>query len=104
VLEPLASESVPLPEITPDRVAAILYTSGTTARPKGVTHTHVSLIAATEMMSSLGLNETDILLAATQMMHIAGLSCVLLPGISNGGTVVLLPLFDAGQSLGLIER
>jgi long-chain acyl-CoA synthetase len=104
VLEPLAPESVALPEITPDRVAAILYTSGTTARPKGVTHTHVSLIAATEMMSSLGVNEADILLAATQMMHIAGLTCVLLPGISNGGTVVLLPVFDAGQSLDLIER
>jgi long-chain acyl-CoA synthetase len=104
VLEPTDAENVALPEVTPDRVTAILYTSGTTARPKGVMHTHVSLIAATEMMSSLGLGETDVLLAATQMMHIAALSCVLLPGISNGGTVVLLPSFDAAQTLDLIER
>jgi long-chain acyl-CoA synthetase len=104
-LEAAESDSVlSLPKVTPDRVAAILYTSGTTARPKGVIHTHISLIAATELMLSLGLEETDTLLAVTQMMHIAALSGVLLPGISSGGTVVLLPSFDAAQSLDLIER
>jgi acyl-CoA synthetase (AMP-forming)/AMP-acid ligase II len=102
--ETAESESVALPEVTPDQVAAILYTSGTTARPKGVIHTHVSLIGATELMSSLGVDETHTLLAATQMVHIAALSCVLLPGISRGGTVVLLPAFDAAKSLDLIER
>jgi long-chain acyl-CoA synthetase len=103
-LEAKELEGVALSEVTPDRVAAILYTSGTTARPKGVMHTHISLIAATELMSSLGVDETHTLLAATQMMHIAALSCALLPGISKGGTVVLLPAFDAGHCLDLIER
>ena len=93
-----------LPEVSADEVAAVLYTSGTTARPKGVMHTHVSLIGATELMASLGLDETHTLLAATQMVHIAALSCVLLPGLSCGATVVLLPMFDAVQSLDLIER
>jgi long-chain acyl-CoA synthetase len=55
-------------------------------------------------MSSLGLDETHTLLAVTQMVHIAALGCVLLPGISCGGTVVLLPAFDAAQALDLIER
>jgi long-chain acyl-CoA synthetase len=55
-------------------------------------------------MSSLGLDETHTLLAATQMVHIAALGCVLLPGISNGATVVSLPAFDAAASLDLIER
>ncbi len=103
-LETTESGSVALPEVTADQVAAILYTSGTTARPKGVMHTHVSLIGATELMASLGLDETHTLLAATQMVHIAALSCVLLPGISCGATVVLLPLFDPVQSLDMIER
>ena len=103
-LETDGSGSVTLPEVTPDRVAAILYTSGTTARPKGVMHTHVSLIAASGLMSSMGLDETHIMLGATQMVHIAALSCVLLPGISNGGTVVLIPAFDAAHFLNLIER
>jgi len=96
--------NVQLPKISPEQVAAILYTSGTTARPKGVKHTHVSLIAQTGMASILGLNGNDTLLAATQMVHIAGLSCVLLSGIACGATVVLLPAFDAAQCLDLIER
>jgi long-chain acyl-CoA synthetase len=103
-LETTESGNAGLPEITPDRVAAILYTSGTTARPKGVMHTHISLIAAAGLVCSLGLDETHVLLAVTQIVHIAALIAVLLPGIVNGGTVVLLPAFDASQSLDLVER
>jgi long-chain acyl-CoA synthetase len=93
-----------LPIVTPDQVAAILYTSGTTARPKGVMHTHISLIGCTELMASLGFNETDVPLAATQLVHIAALACVLLPGIRCGCTVILLPVFDAAHAVDLIER
>ena len=96
--------TIALPDVTPDRVAAILYTSGTTARPKGVIHTHVSLMAASGLMSSLGLDHTHTVLAATQMVHIAALGCVLLPGMFNGATVVLVPAFDPMQALDLIER
>ena len=93
-----------LPDVSADRVAAILYTSGTTAAPKGVMHTHVSLTGSAELMISLGLDETHTLLAVTQMVHIAALGCVLLPGITCGGTVVLLPAFDGGAALDLIEQ
>jgi long-chain acyl-CoA synthetase len=103
-LDAAALGNVGLPEVSPERVAAVLYTSGTTARPKGVMHTHVSLTGATELMRLLGIDETDTLLAVTQMVHIAALSCVLLPGISCRATVVLLPLFDGAQALDLIER
>jgi acyl-CoA synthetase (AMP-forming)/AMP-acid ligase II len=90
-----------LSDVTPDQVAAIMYTSGTTARPKEVMHTHISLIGATEMMCSLGISEASSLLAVSQLMHIAALVCVLLPGISRGSAVVLLPAFEAGQLLDL---
>jgi long-chain acyl-CoA synthetase len=93
-----------LPDVMPDQVAAVLYTSGTTARPKGVMHTHISLIGSTELMASLGIGETDVPLAVTQMVHIAALACVLLPGIRCGCTVVLLPAFDAVNAIQLIER
>ena len=104
VLDSMQPDIAHLPSISPELVAAILYTSGTTARPKGVMHTHVSLIAQTGMASILGLKGNDTLLAATQMVHIAALSCVLLSGIACGATVVLLPTFDPAQCLDLIER
>ena len=44
-------------------VAAILCTSGTTVRPKGVVHTHSWLIATAEFTSSLGLDGSDMSLA-----------------------------------------
>jgi long-chain acyl-CoA synthetase len=96
--------SAPLPELTPEKIAAVLYTSGTTARPKGVMHTHISLIGCTELMASLGFNETDVPLAVTQMVHIAALACALLPALRCGCTIVLLPVFDAAQAVDLIER
>jgi long-chain acyl-CoA synthetase len=61
-------------------------------------------MAASGLMTSLGLGENDTLLAVTQMVHIAALVCVLLPGLASGATIVLLPLFDAAQCLDLIER
>jgi long-chain acyl-CoA synthetase len=102
--ETTESESIVLPEVSPDQVAAILYTSGTTAQPKGVTHTHHSLNRTSELMCSLGLDASHTLLAVTQMMHIAALGCALLPGIYSGGTVVLLPAFEASRCLDSIER
>ncbi|MBV8206493.1 MAG: AMP-binding protein [Acidobacteria bacterium] len=93
---------VPLPEVSPESVAAILYTSGTTARPKGVMHTHISLTGGPQLMASLGLDESHTLLAVTQMLHISALSCVLLPAIACGATVVLLPVFEAAEALDAI--
>jgi len=95
---------ITLPEVSPEKVAAVLYTSGTTARPKGVMHSHISLTGGTELMYRLGVDENHVMLAVTQMMHIAAFGCMLLPGIRCGATVVLMPAFDPGQSLDLIQR
>jgi long-chain acyl-CoA synthetase len=103
-LKTTEAESVALPEVGPEWVATILYTSGTTAQPKGVTHTHQSLICTSELMCLIGLDETHTFLVVTQMMHIAAIACVLLPAISNGATVVLLPAFDAARCLDEIEE
>jgi len=103
-LETADSAAPPLPDVAPHTVAAILYTSGTTARPKGVMHTHISLTGSAQLMLELGLDETHTALAATQMLHISALACALIPQILCGGTVVLLPAFDAGAALNAIER
>jgi long-chain acyl-CoA synthetase len=93
-----------LPEVDADQPALIIYTSGTTARPKGVTHTHRTLICTAEGMASIGVDGSQIILVMTTMMHASGLYCDLLPTILGGTTAVLAPAFEAGVVLDLIER
>ena len=64
-----ASEAPRLPEVDADQPALIIYTSGTTAHPKGVTHTHRTLICTAEGMAGIGVDGSQIILVMTTMMH-----------------------------------
>jgi long-chain acyl-CoA synthetase len=88
-----------LPQVDADEAAIILYTSGTTARPKGVTHSHrTSLIAA----RADGVGSADVSAVVTPMAHMAGF-VVLLACIDAGATAVMSARFDADQLLDDIE-
>ena len=103
-LPALAAGNEPsLAEVRDDQPAAILYTSGSTARPKGVTHTHRTLREAVRMIADL-VDSEDIVLTMTPMMHAIGLSLALLPSVSLGIPTVLLPAFEPGAVLDAIER
>jgi long-chain acyl-CoA synthetase len=93
----------PLPEVDPTQPAVILYTSGTTARPNGVTHTHRSLLAIALLWASLPIGHDDTVFPITQLMHASGLSLVL-AALHQGTTAVLLRTFDPAAALDLIER
>jgi long-chain acyl-CoA synthetase len=101
---PAGLESGLLPEIEPSQIAAVLYTSGTTARPKGVTHTHATLTATIGLMNALGLDGTHTTIFMVSVMHASGLMCLLIPTLSQGSTAVLLPAFDAAEALDTIQR
>ncbi len=101
-LPPEAADA--LPEVPSNAHALILYTSGTTARPKGVTHTHQSLLDTARLMAGVAPQSFDTVLVMTQMMHTSGINCDLLPAILKGGTSVLVPAFNAALVLDLIER
>lgn len=103
-LPEFTGDSEPLPEVDPDAPAMILYTSGTTARPKGVVHTQRTLFedGRAAILCAIGSDERP--LAISQMAHIAALVCVYLPALIQGASAVLLPTFDAAAALDAIER
>jgi fatty-acyl-CoA synthase len=89
----------------PDDMAAILYTSGTTGKPKGCVHTHRTI-----MHSTMGavrweqICQDSVILSTAPMFHVTGMQHSLNAGILAGATIVLLPRWDPAAAGHLIER
>ncbi len=81
-----------------ERVVQLLYTSGTTARPKGVMFTNANFIYAAEVFrASSGLRQDDRHLIALPLFH-AGAQChALWPSVISGASVAILSRFSAGR-------
>ncbi len=89
----------------PEAPAVILFTSGSTSQPKGVTHAHASMRhTITVQAESQELRDDDVNLITLATCHIAGLFGQLLPTLASGGTCILHPHFDAGLAASEIER
>jgi long-chain acyl-CoA synthetase len=90
----------------PDDTAVVLYTSGTTGRPKGAELTHFNLVCNAEYCASslLPLNPRTVALAALPLFHSFGQTLLQNAVLSAGGTVVLMSRFDPGAALGLMQK
>ncbi len=85
------SQAQPSPSISEEDVAVILYTSGTTGRPKGAQLTHLGIIhSALTFARCHGLTESDRGLVAVPLSHVTGLVGVALSTMIAGGCVVLM--------------
>jgi long-chain acyl-CoA synthetase len=98
----------PLAEVAgrdPSDTAVILYTSGTTGTPKGAELTHGNLARNAEVSRQLfGIGPQSVILGSLPLFHSFGQTCTLNATLLAGGTVTLLPRFDAGRALEIVER
>jgi fatty-acyl-CoA synthase len=91
--------------VTHDDQALILYTSGTTGRPKGAVLSHGNLIwNALNAIVDSDISSREVSLMVSPLFHAAALGMGLLPVLMKGGTLVLEAGFDAGRALMLIEK
>jgi acyl-CoA synthetase (AMP-forming)/AMP-acid ligase II len=99
-----ATPEFPRPKISPDDPHILAYTSGTTADPKGVVHSHNTLLAevrATRECS--GGDQHDVFLSPNPIGHIAGIFTALIAPFVYGYKIVLMDLWDPALALQLIQ-
>jgi len=102
-----ASPEPPLVDVDEHDPAFIMYTSGTTGRPKGAVLSHFNLVMNTyNMIATMGIvGDDEVWLSGLPLFHIGGLDGIL-PYLLLGGTSVILPSgqFDAAQVVDLFEQ
>jgi long-chain acyl-CoA synthetase len=106
--EQMVGAASPIVEVTGTAdadTAVILYTSGTTGTPKGAELTHGNLSRNAQVALSLfGLGDEAVVLGALPLFHSFGQTCSMNATIAEGGTLTLIPRFDPGKALEIIQR
>ena len=96
-----------LAELRPDpnEVTLLIFTSGTTGEPKGVVHTHNTVVAANAALPErLGITSDSVLHMASTLAHLTGFLYGARLGVQNGATAVLQDVWDAREFVALVEK
>jgi long-chain acyl-CoA synthetase len=107
--EQLVQEQDPVEDVaerSAEDTAVILYTSGTTGKPKGAELTHSNLATNCRIAAeSLGeITDEDTALGALPLFHSFGQTCTMNSCIAMGATMSMLPRFEPEKALEIIER
>jgi long-chain acyl-CoA synthetase len=89
-----------------DDTAVILYTSGTTGKPKGaeLTHRNMASNAATTVDALIQVGPEDVILGCLPLFHVFGLTCGLNAAVRAAALLTLVPRFDAAKALAVVAR
>jgi long-chain acyl-CoA synthetase len=105
----LLTEHDPVTEVVPrddDDTAVLLYTSGTTGRPKGAELTHANLATNADLTAEtlICLEPEDVVMGCLPLFHCFGLTCGLNAAVVAGACLTLVPRFDPAKALEVIAR
>jgi long-chain acyl-CoA synthetase len=90
---------------SPADPAVIIYTSGTTGVPKGAVLSHITLYMNADIPGRLfGFGDDDVVVVALPLFHVFGLSSIMNTCVLLGGTMSLVPRFEAAAVLDVIQR
>jgi len=108
-LEDEAKEAEPVVTYEPQHpfaTATILYTSGTTGKPKGAEGCHLALVEQvnTLLAGTLDMTADDVILGCLPLFHTFGQTCVMNVGFRAGATIVMVPKFDGPTALALLNE
>ncbi|WP_309141164.1 AMP-binding protein [Novosphingobium sp. G106] len=105
LLDDIPDEVVPVAERTPEDLAAILYTSGTTGRSKGAMLTHGNLLSNAMTLKALwGWRHDDVLIHILPIYHVHGLFVALHGALLAGATVLFHRGFDSAAVIADFAR
>lgn len=104
-LEDLAADAEPIDRqegMNPLDPATLLYTSGTTGRPKGAVGSHFALVEQVNvaLLDLFDLRHEDVIFGGLPLFHTFGQTCVMNVAFRRGATMVLLPRFEPAAALG----
>ena len=92
-------------ERAPGDLAALLYTSGTTGKPKGAMLTHANLYSNAQVLhEAWGFRAGDVLLHMLPIFHTHGLFVACHTSLLNGSPMIFCPRFDAAEACRLLPR
>lgn len=105
LIENAGALDAPQPQLTPKDVSALVYTSGTTGRPKGAIHTHGNDVAiATNVVMEYSLTATDAALHIAPLYHVGGMQAYFVPHLMVGAANVILPRYEPLATLQAIAH